>query len=100
MSMLVLELPCLLWLKEFAFCLQSASFPVNRAQDEGCRVKSRQIAAYYTLTFLLLTKHLMLSIKQPSQATNGFSQEEGDGRHGMVASGRTNNGGKEDLTLL
>lgn len=63
-------------------------------------MKSRQIAAYYSLTFLLLTKQLMLSIKQPSQATNSLSQEERDGRHRMIASGRTNNGGKEDLTLL
>lgn len=63
-------------------------------------MKSRQIAAYYYLTFLWLAKQLVLSIKQPSQATNSFSQEDRDGRHRTVASRRTNNGGKEDLTLL
>ena len=63
-------------------------------------MKSRQIAADYSLTFLLLTKQLMLSIKQPSQPTNSLSQEERDGRRGMIASGSTNNGGKEGLTLV
>lgn len=63
-------------------------------------MKSRQIAASYSSTFLLLTKQLTLSIKQPSQPTNGLSQEGRDGRHGMIASGRANNGRKEDLTVL
>lgn len=80
--------------------LALCSSPANRARGEGCSVILRQIAASYSLTFLLLTKQLTLSIKQPSQPTNGLSQEERDRRHGMIASGRANNEGKEDLTVL
>lgn len=87
-------------LKGICLSLTVCCSPCYRAQGEGCRVKSRQIAAYYYLTFLWLTKQLILSIKQPSQATNSFSQEDRGGRQRMVASRRTNNGGKEDLTLL
>lgn len=63
-------------------------------------MKSRQRAAYYSLTFLSLTKQFMLSIQQPSQHTNGLSQVERDRRHGMIVSGSANNGRKQDLTVL
>lgn len=98
--MLVLELPCLLWLREFAFLLQFVSRPVKGACDEGCRVKSGQRAAYCSLTFLLLTKKLMLTVKQPPLPTNSLPREKRHGRHGLIASGRADNEGKEDLTLL
>lgn len=99
-SRLVLELPCLLWLKELVFDLQFVSHAVNRARDEGCRAKSGQIPACYSVTFLLLTKNRMLTVKQPSLPTNSLSPEKRHGRHGLIASGRTNNEGKDDLTLL
>lgn len=81
-------------------CLQAAPSPCSRAWDEGCRVKSRHRAAYYSLTFLSLTEQLMLSVQQRSQHTNGLSQEERGRRQGMIVSGSANNGRKQDLTVL